>query len=79
MVVNLAAGLDTRPYRMELPASLKWIELDLPEVLAYKEELLSAEKPACTLGRVRVDLSDADVRRSLLGGLAGNQGRLWHT
>src|SRR5579859_972160 len=25
MVINLAAGLDTRPYRMDLPASLKWV------------------------------------------------------
>ena len=24
MVINLAAGLDTRPYRMELPRSLQW-------------------------------------------------------
>lgn len=29
MVVNLAAGLDIRPYRLELPADLKWIEADL--------------------------------------------------
>ena len=25
-VVNLGAGLDTRPYRMTLPASLSWVE-----------------------------------------------------
>jgi methyltransferase (TIGR00027 family) len=71
MVVNLAAGLDTRPYRMQLPSSLKWVEVDLPEIVAYKEELLKAEKPACTLRRMRADLSNAEVRRSLLGGLAG--------
>ncbi|MGA7925659.1 MAG: SAM-dependent methyltransferase [Candidatus Sulfotelmatobacter sp.] len=71
MVLNLAAGLDTRPYRMQLPASLKWIEVDLPEILAYKEELLKAEKPACMLERVRADLSNAEIRRSLLGRLAG--------
>jgi methyltransferase (TIGR00027 family) len=70
MVVNLAAGLDTRPYRMQLPASLKWIEVDLPEILAYKEELLKPEKPACRLERVRTDLSNAEIRRSLLGRLA---------
>src|SRR4029077_2377624 len=29
-VVNLAAGLDARPYRMTLPPSLTWIEVDLP-------------------------------------------------
>ena len=34
MVVNLAAGLDARPYRMDLPASLKWVEVDLPELLS---------------------------------------------
>src|SRR5262252_5973616 len=27
-VLNLGAGLDTRPYRMNLPASLRWIEID---------------------------------------------------
>src|SRR4051812_15268258 len=26
LVVNLAAGLDTRPYRMDLPPSLRWVE-----------------------------------------------------
>jgi methyltransferase (TIGR00027 family) len=70
MVVNLAAGLDARPYRMQLPPSLKWVEVDLPEILAYKEELLKAEKPACMLERVRADLSDGEIRRSLLGRLA---------
>src|SRR5450759_4596287 len=29
MVVNLAAGLDARPYRMALPPALRWIEVDL--------------------------------------------------
>jgi O-methyltransferase involved in polyketide biosynthesis len=69
--VNLAAGLDARPYRMQLPSSLKWIEVDLPEILAYKEELLKAEKPVCRLERVRLDLSNAEIRRSLFGRLAG--------
>lgn len=71
MVVNLAAGLDARPYRMQLPPSLKWIEVDLPEILAYKEDLLKEEKPACTLERVRADLSNAEIRHSLLERLAG--------
>ena len=30
MVINLAAGLDSRPYRMELPNTLRWVEVDLP-------------------------------------------------
>jgi methyltransferase (TIGR00027 family) len=28
LVVNLAAGLDTRPYRMDLPRQLTWVEVD---------------------------------------------------
>ena len=71
MVVNLAAGLDTRPYRMKLPASLKWVEVDLPEILAYKEDLLKTEKPTCPLERVPADLSSTETRRSLLDRLAG--------
>lgn len=65
MVVNLAAGLDTRPYRMELPASLQWVEVDLPEILSYKEETLNDEKPVCALERVRLDLTDEKARQEL--------------
>jgi methyltransferase (TIGR00027 family) len=64
-VVNLAAGLDTRPYRMSLPSSLKWIEVDLPAILDYKEEILAQEKTACSLERVRLDLSNLVARREL--------------
>ncbi|HEV2387287.1 MAG TPA: class I SAM-dependent methyltransferase [Candidatus Acidoferrales bacterium] len=71
MVVNLAAGLDARPYRMALPRSLVWIEADLPEILGYKEEILKPEKPACTLERVRVDLADASARGRLFEAWGG--------
>jgi methyltransferase (TIGR00027 family) len=69
MVVNLAAGLDARPYRMALPASLQWIEVDLPEILGYKEGILANEKPSCALERIRLDLSDANARRALFADL----------
>jgi methyltransferase (TIGR00027 family) len=65
LVLNLAAGLDTRPYRMSLPTSLQWIEVDLPDLLAYKEDLLKDEKPRCALERMRVDLSDRVSRQEL--------------
>jgi methyltransferase (TIGR00027 family) len=65
LVLNLAAGLDARPYRMDLPATLRWVEVDLPEILAYKDEVLADEKPKCQLERVRADLSDATARRTL--------------
>ena len=69
MVVNLAAGLDSRPYRMALPASLRWIEVDLPEILDYKEGILRDEKPLCALERIRLDLSDVRARRELFARL----------
>jgi methyltransferase (TIGR00027 family) len=70
MVINLAAGLDSRPYRMQLPLSLHWIEVDLPEILDYKENVLRGEKPMCSLERVRLDLSDLSARRELFARLA---------
>jgi methyltransferase (TIGR00027 family) len=73
LVVNLAAGLDARPYRMPLPASLRWVEVDLPAILDYKEEILRGEKPACALERVPLDLAEISARRDLflrLGGAA---------
>src|SRR2546421_8179052 len=30
MVLNLAAGLDTRPYRLALPPALRWVEGRFP-------------------------------------------------
>jgi methyltransferase (TIGR00027 family) len=48
-IVNLGAGLDTRPYRMELPPTLEWIEVDYPDVIAFKEERLRGETPRCRL------------------------------
>jgi methyltransferase (TIGR00027 family) len=70
MVVNLAAGLDARPYRMTLPPHLRWIEVDLPDLLAYKTEQLARETPRCLLERVALDLSNSAARRELFGRLS---------
>lgn len=58
-VLNLASGLDSRPYRLPLPAPLRWVEMDLPAMTARKTELLAGEEPRCRLERVAVDLADA--------------------
>ncbi|MGD1210027.1 MAG: SAM-dependent methyltransferase [Candidatus Acidiferrales bacterium] len=76
LVINLAAGLDARPYRMELPASLRWIEVDLPDILSYKEEILRGEKPVCSLERVPLDLSDRTARRRALEKLGEGRSRV---
>jgi methyltransferase (TIGR00027 family) len=69
MVVNLAAGLDTRPYRMDLPPRLKWIEVDLPDITDYKEQKLEADTPKCRLERVRLDLRNSTERQHLFARL----------
>lgn len=76
MVVNLAAGLDARPYRMQLPPMLQWIEVDLPDLVAYKETILAAAEPACRLERLSLDLSDVERRRDLFARLSGRAKRV---
>lgn len=41
-VVVLAAGLDTRAFRLGCPAGTRWFEVDLPELLAFKDRVLAA-------------------------------------
>ena len=72
-VINMAAGLDTRPYRLELPPSLEWIEADLPGMIDEKERVLADEKPVCRLTRVKVDLSDVAARSELLDRAGGSR------
>ena len=69
MVVNLACGLDARPLRMNLPPDLQWVEVDLPDILDYKESVLGKEKSQCCFERVRVDLADKAARRELFAKL----------
>lgn len=65
-VLNLGAGLDTRPYRMRLPASLRWVEMDFPGVIELKNSKLVDYEPACRLERIGIDLLDiASRNRSL--------------
>lgn len=65
MIINLAAGLDARPYRMKLPSSLQWVEIDLPGIIAEKERILDFEKPNCDLRRIQLDLSDKNERLAI--------------
>ncbi|SIS15437.1 class I SAM-dependent methyltransferase [Williamsia sterculiae] len=58
VVVNLGAGLDTRPYRMSLPATLTWTEVDLPQMIEEKAALLAGKPARCRLQRVPLDVTD---------------------
>jgi methyltransferase (TIGR00027 family) len=68
-VLNLAAGLDARPYRLALPPSLRWVEVDLADLIREKNETLAGEAPRCRVERVALDLSQAGPRRELLARL----------
>jgi methyltransferase (TIGR00027 family) len=69
-IVNLGAGLDTRPYRMDLPSGLEWIEVDFPHVIEFKEERLKGEVPRCRLTRLRADLTNEKDRREVFAAMA---------
>lgn len=61
-VLNLAAGFDTRPYRLALPSELLWIEADLAPLIDEKEDRLRDQTPRCRLARERVDLANPEAR-----------------
>jgi methyltransferase (TIGR00027 family) len=75
-IVNLGAGLDARPYRMELPADLRWIEVDYPHVIDWKSEQLAGDRPRCRLERVKLDLADLAARRTLFADLGAASKRV---
>ena len=72
-VLNLAAGLDARPYRLGLPSSLRWLHVDLPEMLDYFRGRMASEIPKCELEFIAADLREADARRELFAN-ASSQG-----
>jgi methyltransferase (TIGR00027 family) len=59
-VVLLAAGLDTRAFRLNWPEQTRLFELDQPAVLQYKEQILysAGAQPTCTRQTIEVNLTD---------------------
>jgi methyltransferase (TIGR00027 family) len=64
-VLNLAAGLDARPYRLPLPRSLRWLHVDLPDMVDYFSERMRDEAPHCELEFIAADMRDAEARREV--------------
>jgi methyltransferase (TIGR00027 family) len=67
-VVILAAGMDARAFRLDWPPGTRLYELDRPEVLAAKDEILAsiAARPACERHAVGVDLEHPSWAEALL-------------
>jgi methyltransferase (TIGR00027 family) len=70
-VINLAAGLDTRAWRLPLPPTLQWFDVDLPEITAYKANAMRGERPVCRYEAIAADLTNDTVRTELLRRLGG--------
>ncbi len=58
-VVLMAAGLDTRAFRLSWPVGTRLFELDQSPVLKYKEQILHSAgvQPACERQAIEVDLT----------------------
>jgi methyltransferase (TIGR00027 family) len=70
-VINLAAGLDARAFRMTLPPSLRWLDVDLPDMIAYRREHLGDAKPVCVHESVAADLGDPAATEAVLARARG--------
>jgi O-methyltransferase involved in polyketide biosynthesis len=76
LVLNLAAGMDTRPWRLPLPASLQWVDVDAAEVLAAKTTVMGAGHPRCRYRARPADITHSESRSSVLAEAAQEGGRI---
>ena len=75
LVVNLACGLDARPWRMDFPQGVRWVDVDFPVMIDYKTEVLKNEKTKCPYEAISADLTDASVRDALFARLGAESKR----
>ncbi len=78
-VVILAAGLDTRAFRFTWPELTRVFELDQPQVLEYKEEILTraGAKPACERIVLKIDLTTPWIEPLQTAGFDAQQPAIW--
>ena len=74
-VLNLGAGLDTRAFRLNLSPRLRWLDVDLPAVTAYRRERLGKAVSTCQHAHVEADLRLAAERDGVIRD-AGSNGPL---
>lgn len=65
-VIVLGAGLDARPFRLALPAPLRWVEVDLPAASAFKRERLGERRASIEHFFVPADLTVESERESVI-------------
>ena len=75
--VFLAAGMDSRAFRMTFPNGTKIFELDRKEVFNYKQDKLGNIKPNCERITLAVDLKNEWKNQLLEAGFKTNEPTLW--
>jgi methyltransferase (TIGR00027 family) len=64
-VLSVGCGLDTRPWRLDLPSDLRWIEVDFEDMLEYKQKWMAEETPRCRVEHLAADLNDRAQRQRI--------------
>src|SRR5438270_277804 len=78
-VAVLAAGVDTRAFRLPWPVGVRLFELDLPEIFTFKEQVLARRgaKPVCQRIVVEADLSEEWPAPLLKAGFRPDEPTAW--
>ncbi len=76
-IVMLAAGMDTRAYRLGIASDIAFFELDRSEVLAYKKSKLHNINPSCTHYSIGIDLTTPWTTRLKESGFKASLKTLW--
>lgn len=77
-IVILAAGMDSRAFRLDFPAGTKLFELDRSEVLKYKHHILENAQPKCSRIALDVNLtSDPWEKKLVEHGMNPKERTLW--
>ena len=61
VVVDLGAGLDTAVFRVDPPATVDWYSVDLPGIIAVREEVLPAREHALSVAESLAETHWADT------------------
>ncbi|MCF3139546.1 SAM-dependent methyltransferase [Paenarthrobacter sp. AR 02] len=76
-IVLLGAGLDTRAFRLPLPASCFVFEVDFAEAFAEKESVLQSVSPGCARRCVFADFSGPWIQALLDAGFEQSIPTIW--
>jgi methyltransferase (TIGR00027 family) len=65
LVLNIGSGLDTRPWRLGLPAGLRWLDVDLPAILDHKVGIVRPERASCQYDALAANILDRSHRAAV--------------